>query len=119
MPLLSLLFGLSLIKSFDTVSTSQPTLDIGTSAYQSPLIQPYNKHTNYTNVATSIIDNYSNDMELMRIPTIYSLPDLNEWIVNETYKQEPFNIDTLYTALYIDTLHNSVTILYDTKATHC
>ena len=117
MPLLSLLFGLSLIKSFDTVSTSQPTLDIQTTGYQSPLIMPYNKNANST--GAMIINQYSNDVDTMKIPGVTSLELLNNWIVNETYKKDPYNIDALYTALYVDSTQNTVTFLYDNKATHC
>eukprot|EP01083_Nonionella_stella_P305332 1064750_1 len=118
MPLLSLLFSLSLVKSFDAVGTSQPTLDLSTTSYQTPLIIPYNYAINTT--TESILSHLSADVKTMRIKDINSITEFNQWILNETYRKDPYHIETLYAAMYVDpdAVHESLTLLYDSKATH-
>ena len=118
MPVLSLLFGLSLVQQFDSVKTTQPSLDIAVSAYQKPMKLPYNDASFLNVTSTSIIDSLSNDLNPINIVNMNSIKEFNQWIVDKSYKNKPYDMESMYSSLYMDPSDNSVTFIFDNKATH-
>ena len=113
MPVLSLLFGLSALGSYDGLSASPPVLDIDAAAYQSPLILPTNEVPDGHSVIAALSG--SDDVAVQWNESLrrQSLRGMNEWMVDEHHG------DALYGGLYVDEAEDAVTLLFDAKATHC
>lgn len=107
MPVLSLLFGLSLMDSLDDAAAPSPdVLDFNADIYGIPLVVPVNGMDRH-----SIMDSRSEDIQFERMDDgVYglSLREMNEWILEESYRG----------ALFVDNSRDSVTLLFDPKNTH-
>ncbi|ETO17937.1 abc transporter, partial [Reticulomyxa filosa] len=140
MPVLSLLFSLSLLSALSILSKDPTSLALTANVYQTPLFLAYNNFSllqsdnQSSHLFSDVLDKIAllPDVQLVSVPDIPSLESMNMWIYNITTYSSSTNVNasanrrdsivpsssSLYCALYLDPDSDSVVFLYDKKQLH-